>query len=161
MVADALKDVHFDRIVATPLSRSHDTARVIAARRNMPVEVEPDLIEIDVGERTGADWDEIAGLPAWRDDAFVAWPGGETLEQVLDRALRAIRRLAQATPGGAVLVVGHGGVTRILVSHFLGLLPRLDRSRAVNTNFTVITFDGETGRIERLFASDHIADVAT
>ena len=161
MVADALQDVQFDRIVATPLSRSYDTARVIADRRNMTVEVEPDLLEIDVGERTGADWDEVAGLPAWREDAFVAWPGGETLEQVLERSLRAIRGLAKKHPGGTVLVVGHGGVTRILVSHFLGLLPRLDRSRATNTNFTVITFDGETGRVERLFASDHIPDAAT
>jgi probable phosphoglycerate mutase len=159
-VADALKDVRIDRIVATPLSRSFDTARVIADRRRMAVDIEPDLIEIDVGERTGADWDEIAGLPDWREDAFVAWPGGETLDQVLARALRAMQRLATENPGKTILVVGHGGVTRILASHFLGLLPRLDRSPATNANFTVISFDGETGRVERLFETAHLGDRA-
>jgi broad specificity phosphatase PhoE len=160
LVADALADIGFDRIVATPLSRSLDTALAIARRRKMPVEVEPDLIEIDVGERTGAAFDEVRGLPEWRDDGFVAWPGGETLEQVLERGLRAIRRLARETPGGTVLVICHGGVTRILVSHFLGILPRLDRSPATNTNVTVIVSDGDTGRVERLFESAHVVDPA-
>ncbi len=150
-LAATLADVRFDRVVATPLSRSLDTALAVARRRRMPVDVVRDLIEIDVGDRTGAPFDEVRGLPAWRDDAFVAWPNGETLEQVLERALRAVRRLARETPGGAILVIGHGGVTRILVSHYLGILPRLDRTPATNTNLTVIVTDGETGRVERLF----------
>lgn len=150
-LAAALADVRFDRIAATPLSRSLDTALAVARRRKMPVEVVRELSEIDVGDRTGAPFDEVRGLPGWRDDAFVAWPGGETLEQVLERALRALRRLARETPGGTVLVIGHGGLTRILVSHYLGILPRLDRSPAHNTNVTVIVIDGESGRVERLF----------
>lgn len=159
-VADALADVPFDRIVATPLSRSLDTALVIARRRRMPVDVERDLVEIDVGDRTGAQFDEVRGLPEWKDDGFVSWPGGESLEQVLERGLRAIRRLAREMSGGTVLVIGHGGVTRILVSHYLGLLPKLDRSRATNTNVTVIVTDGETGRVERLFESAHVVEPA-
>ncbi|HLQ04825.1 MAG TPA: histidine phosphatase family protein [Verrucomicrobiae bacterium] len=160
VVAAALDAVPFDRIVATPLSRSLDTALVIGRRRKMPVDVVNDLIEIDVGDRTGATFDEIRGLPDWKDDGFVAWPSGETLEQVLERALRAVRRIHRESEGGTVLVIGHGGVTRILVSHFLGILPKLDRSPATNTNVTVIVTDGETGRVERLFESAHIADTA-
>lgn len=159
VVAAALADKKFDRIVATPLHRSLDTAKVIAERHALPVEIEPDLMEIDVGDKTGAVYDEIKGLPEWRDDAFVAWPNGETLEQVLERSLGALRRLAKRTPGGTVLVVGHGGVTRILVSHFLGILPQLDRSPAHNTNLTVLVLDGDTGRLEKVFESDHITDV--
>src|SRR5205823_11063611 len=70
-LADALQDVAFDRIVATPLSRSLDTALVIARRRKLPVDVVSELIEIDVGERTGKRFDEVRGLPDWRDDGFV------------------------------------------------------------------------------------------
>ena len=158
VVAVALDGVPFDRIVATPLSRSLDTALVIGRRRKMPVDVVGDLIEIDVGERTGQTFDEVRGVPQWRDDGFVSWPGGESLEQVLTRGRRAIRRLAREVPGGTVLVIGHGGVTRILVSHFLGILPKLDRSPATNTNVTVIVSDGDTGRVERLFESAHVAD---
>ena len=158
VVAAALDDVPFDRIVATPLSRSLDTALVIGRRRKMPVEVARELIEIDVGDRTGATFDEVRGLPDWKDDGFVEWPNGETLEQVLERALGGVRRIARETADGTVLVIGHGGVTRILVSHFLGILPKLDRSPATNTNVTVIVTDGEKGRVEQLFESAHIAD---
>lgn len=157
-VARALEGIHFDHLVATPLHRSLDTAKVIARHLGLPVEIEPDLIEIDVGDKTGAAWDETRALPEWRDDGFVAWPNGETLEAVLERSLRALRRLALATPGGTVLVVGHGGVTRILVSHFLGILPQLDRSPAHNTNLTVLVLDGETGRLEKVAESSHIGE---
>jgi broad specificity phosphatase PhoE len=159
-VAQTLAETKFDRIIATPLQRSLETAKVIAVRQGLPVELEPDLIEIDVGDMTGVAWDETRALPDWRDDGFVAWPGGETLDQVLRRSLGALRRLARETPGGAVLVVGHGGVTRILVSHFLGILPRLDSSRAHNTNLTVLVFDGETGKLEKVHESSHISDAA-
>ena len=57
-------------------------------------------------------------------------------------------------------MIGHGGVTRIVVSHFLGLLPRLDRSRATNTNVTVIVTDGDSGKVERLFESAHVDEIA-
>ena len=158
-VADALEAVPFDRIVATPLSRSLDTALVIARRRKMPVDVVRDLIEIDVGDKTGATFDEVAGLPDWKDDGFVSWPNGETLDQVLARSLKALTRIHRESEGETVLVIGHGGVTRILVSHFLGILPRLDASRQTNTAVTVIVTDGETGRVERLFESAHVADL--
>ena len=154
-LADALEDVAFDRIVATPLSRSLDTALVIARRRKLPVDVVSDLIEIDVGERTGKSFDEVRGLPDWRDDGFVAWPGGESLEQVLERALTAMRRLHRESPGATILVIGHGGVTRILASHYLGILPRLDASPQTNTAVTVIVVDDGGGHVERLFDSGH------
>ena len=157
-VASALEDVAFDRIIATPLSRSLDTALVIARRRRMPVDVVRDLIEIDVGEKTGATFDEIKGLPEWSDEGFVAWKGGESLEQILERGLRAIRRIHRESPGETVLVISHGGVTRILVSHYLGILPRLDASRQTNTAVTVIVTDGDRGRVDRLFESAHVAE---
>ncbi|HEV8654947.1 MAG TPA: histidine phosphatase family protein [Candidatus Limnocylindria bacterium] len=155
-VAEALANAHFDRIVSSPLSRCRDTALVIARRHQLPVDLEPDLVEIDVGEKTGTPFDEVRGLPEWRDDGFVAWPRGETLDQVLSRAHRVITRIAAESAGRRVLVVGHGGVTRILMSHFLGLLPRLDRSPATNTNISVVVSDGLTHRVERLFTDAHV-----
>ena len=155
-VAEALAKVHFDRIVSSPLARCRDTALVIARRHELPVDLEPDLVEIDVGDKTGSPFDEVRGLPEWSDDGFVAWPRGETLDQVLSRAHRVFTRIAQESAGQRVLIVGHGGVTRILISHFLGLLPRLDRSPATNTNVSVVVSDGVTHRVERLFTDANV-----
>lgn len=155
-VADELAKVKFDRIVSSDLSRTRDTAEVIAKRRGMSVEIMPELREIDVGDRAGKTFDETRGLPNWNDDGFVAWPRGETLDQVLARTLGAIERLARESPGKTILVVGHGGVNRILLSHFLGLLPKLDRSPAGNASISVVHTDGKTHAVERLFAADHV-----
>ena len=157
-VADKLASVKFDRIVSSDLSRTRDTADVIAKRHGMRVEVVPELREIDVGDRTGKTFDETRGLPNWNDDGFVAWPGGETLDQVVARTLGAIERLTRESPGKTILVVGHGGVNRILLSHFLGILPKLDRSPATNTNVSVVHTDGKTHTVERLFAADHMSN---
>lgn len=155
-VARELAKVRFDKVVSSDLSRTRDTAEVIARQQGVPVEVVPELREVDGGEVTGRLFDEVAGLPGWRDDGFVAWPGGETLEHVIARTLGAIDRLAHENPGKTICIVGHGGVNRILLSHFLGILPRLDRSPATNTSISVVVTDGKTHRVERLFAADHI-----
>ena len=157
-VAEELAEVKFDRIVSSDLSRTRDTAAVIAKRHRVPVEIIPELREIDVGDRTGKTFDETKGLPNWNDDGFVAWPGGETLDRVLDRTLGAIDRLIGESPGQTILVVGHGGVNRILLSHFLGILPKLDRTPGGNTNISVVHTDGTTHTVERLFTTDHVSD---
>jgi broad specificity phosphatase PhoE len=156
IVADELATVKFDRIVSSDLSRTRDTARVIAKRQGTPVETLPELREINVGDRTGTPFDEARGLPNWSDDGFVSWPGGETLDQVLARTLGAIDRLTRESPGKTVLIVGHGGVNRILLSHFLGILPKLDRTPGGNTSISVVHTDGKTHTVERLFAVDHV-----
>jgi hypothetical protein len=51
---------------------------------------------------------------------------------------------------------GHGGVNRIPLSHFVGILPKLDRTHAPNTNISVVHTDGKTHTVERLFAADHV-----
>jgi len=156
-IADELASVKFDRIVSSDLSRTRDTADAIANRQGLRVQVFPELREIDVGDRTGKPFDEARGLPNWSDDGFVAWPGGEMLDEVVTRVLGAIERLTRESPGKTILVVGHGGVNRILLSHFLGILPKLDRTPAPNTNISVVHTDGKTHRVERLFAADHIS----
>jgi alpha-ribazole phosphatase/probable phosphoglycerate mutase len=157
-VAEELAKVKFDRIISSDLSRTRDTAELIAKRRGIPVEIVPELREINVGDRTGTSFDETRGLPNWNDDGFVAWPGGETLDQVLTRTLGAIGRLTRESRGKTILVVGHGGVNRILLSHFLGILPKLDRTPGGNTNISVVHTDGTTHTVERLFATEHVSN---
>src|SRR3989442_14980936 len=124
-VAEELARVKFDRIVSSDLTRTRETAEVIATRHGLRVEIIPELREIDVGDRTGTPFDEARGLPNWRDDGFVAGPRGETLDQVLRRTLGTIERLTRESPGKTILLAGHGGVNRIPLSHFMGILPTL------------------------------------
>jgi broad specificity phosphatase PhoE len=161
VVAKALRPVPFDRIVASTLSRTADTAAEIAAGRGVPVERFADLQEIDLGDAAGKPFDEMRGLPGYASDGFTQWPGGESLDQVVTRAMRIIDRLVTESPGKTICIVGHGGVTRILVSGFMGVLPKLIRVPATNTNITIVTHDAERGYVvEEMFKDTHVVEIA-
>ncbi len=157
-VAEALASVTFDRVVSSDLSRARDTAEAIARRHRLSARIEPGLREIDVGEAAGLSIEDTRQRFDWGPSRFVQWPGGESLEQVRDRAVAAIDRIVADAEGGTICVVGHGGVTRILVSHFLGLLPELYRHHAPteNTNVTVVRTDGRSYRVGSLFEAPHL-----
>jgi broad specificity phosphatase PhoE len=161
VVALALRPVHFDRIVASTLSRTTDTAAEIAKGRGVPVDTFRDLQEIDLGEAAGKPFDEVRGLPGYERDGFHQWPGGESLDQVVTRALRVIDHLVAVGPGKTICVVGHGGVTRILVSKFMEVLPKLIRVPATNTNITIVTHDPEHGyEVQEMFNDTHVVEIA-
>ena len=153
--------VHFDRLVTSTLSRTRDTAAEIAAGRDIPVEAFGDLNEIDLGEAAGKPFDEMRGLPNYDGEGFTQWPGGESLDQVVTRAMRVIDGLVRESPGRTICIVGHGGVTRILVSKFMGVLPKLIRVPATNTNITIATFDDENGYvIQEMFKDAHLVEIS-
>ena len=162
VVARALRPVRFDRIVTSPLSRTKDTASEIAAGRGIAVEAFDDLKEIDVGIAAGKPFDELRGLPgATGDDGWRQWPGGESLDQVLIRSLRIIDRLVAESPGTTICIVGHGGVTRIVVSSFMGVLPKLIRVPATNTNITIVSHDPAQGYVvQEMFKDTHVVEIA-
>lgn len=149
--------MRFDRIVTSTLSRTRDTAAAIAAGRGIEVEAFEDLKEIDLGAAAGRPFDEVRGLPNYDGEGFTQWPGGESLDQVVTRAMRVIDGLTAEGPGQTICVVGHGGVTRILVSRFMGVLPKLIRVPATNTNITIVTFDDESGyMVQEMFKDTHV-----
>ena len=156
-VAAALRHVVLDRIVSSDLSRTRDTAEVIARGRGIAVEPLRELREIDLGSAVGKSWDESRGIPGYDPERFTQWPGGESLEAVVARVMPVVDRLVTESAGKAIAIVGHGGVTRILVSAFMGVLPKLVRAVATNTNITVVTHDPARGYVvEEMFNDAHV-----
>ena len=100
-----------DAVYASPLSRAADTARALGRT----VTLVPALREMEQGDLEGLDFASALGthgafLKAWRaDPTGVCVPGGESLDQVRDRGLDALRAIAAAhTPGQRVVVAtGH------------------------------------------------------
>ena len=106
-VADALAERDIAAVIASPLQRAQETAAPIAARHNLPVDTEPDLIEsanFFEGRRVGP------GDGAWRDPRFwwqlrnpfrPSW--GEPYRDVAARML-AVMQVARASAVGAEAV---------------------------------------------------------
>ena len=71
--------------------------------------------------------------------------------------MRVIDRLVAESAGKTICVIGHGGVTRILVSGFMGVLPKLIRLPATNTNITIVRHEPESGyTVDEMFNDAHV-----
>src|SRR2546423_6605772 len=97
--------VPIDLCLHTRFSRTHDTAAIALAGRDVPLHIEPLLDDIDVGELEGRTIEEYR---AWkklhtRADAF---PGGESLDDAARRYANGFRRVLER-PGRCILVVCH------------------------------------------------------
>lgn len=119
-----LRARHWDAIVASPLMRADETARIIAGELGLP---SPETAR-DITERHHGD---IEGLTfAERRMRFpdgVAVPGLESRQDVLDRVLPELERIAAFHDGQSVLIVSHGGVIGTLIRHVTdGKHPRND-----------------------------------
>ena len=137
-LAAALADEQLAAVYTSPLARARDTAGPIGAAQGVEPVVVGALLELDFGELEGLPFERIeAEHPA----LFLAWmetpdevrfPGGESLEDLRARVLPAVARLRARHDGGAVAVVAHAGVLRVILAEALGLtgaaLFRLDQS---------------------------------
>ena len=53
--------------------------------------------------------------------ATVRFPGGETLDEVRDRAMEAVAAVVERHPGHVVLLAAHRAVNKVLIAAFIGL----------------------------------------
>lgn len=140
-VGQFLKSRQFALVLTSPLARARETCRI--AGYGEVARIDPDLKEWDYGEYEGRTTDEIRkGRPdwsLWRDGV----PGGETIEQVADRARRVIAR-AQRAPGDVALFA-HGHILRILTACWLDLPPDAARLFALSTaTVSTLGYEHET-----------------
>ena len=114
-------------VVASPLERARDTALAIAAPRGLPVTLDPDLAEMDVGALEGLSGPQMRErfpdiLAAWAgpQGPSVQLAGGESLEQVQVRAWRVVERLYEQYAGATVVVATHNFVIGSIVCRAIG-----------------------------------------
>jgi broad specificity phosphatase PhoE len=112
-------------VVAGPLERAQETAAPLAARLGRSVVTEPGFDEVAYGAWTGLPFDTLRGEPEWRSfqerRATSRSPGGESLDDVRVRAVRALDQLAAAYGEACIVVVSHGDVIKTVVADALGL----------------------------------------
>jgi broad specificity phosphatase PhoE len=137
-------------VYTSDLVRARETAEIVAARFGADVLPVRELREIDVGEWEGLTWPEIEerypeGARSWRERGF-GWESGESYEQLGERVVAALRRIAADHPEARVLVVGHGGTIRATRAFIEGLSVPESRARSCAIGncevFRVVTEDG-------------------
>jgi broad specificity phosphatase PhoE len=122
-------------VYCSPLSRTVDTAEILARPHRLELVRRDGLREISHGRWEGLTRREVeerysAEYAAWEADPFTFAPeGGESGLAVLARALPAVREIVVAHRGETVLVVSHKATLRLILSGLLGIDPRVYRDR--------------------------------
>jgi broad specificity phosphatase PhoE len=118
---ELLAGTRIDRVLASGLPRTMETARLVAPAAE--VEVWPDLQEIKGARLSSIPADELeeAFVHAFRgvvplEQRFL---GGETIGALFDRVLPALDRLLTDDTWDTALAVLHGGVNRAILSYAL------------------------------------------
>lgn len=156
-----LEGIAFERVIASPLERAMETARLI--RPDDLVEPEPRLAEADYGLWEGRTVQEIeARWTAQReayetDPALNAAVGGESGREVARRVGSLLEELVERARSGEssgapeedhrVLLVGHSTLNRVLLAVALGVPLRDYRRRFRQdwANLTVLRFGRRFG----------------
>ena len=115
-------------MLASPLERARRTCEI--AGLGSTATLDPDLEEWDYGSYDGRTTDEIrAERPGW-----TIWSGGvaggETVDQVGERADRVLRRVG--TVSGDVALFAHGHLLRILAARWCDLPARAGEHLALD-----------------------------
>jgi broad specificity phosphatase PhoE len=129
-LAQRLADLPVKAVYASPLGRTMETARILAAPHTCQVQPRDGLREIAHGH-----WEQLtrkeveAKYPeeaaAWEEDPYTyAPPGGESGLAVTARALPALIEIVRQHEGEPVIVVSHKATIRLLLSSLLGFDPR-------------------------------------
>jgi probable phosphoglycerate mutase len=113
-------------VVSSRFKRARQTAEIIGAELNLPVELLDDIHERDLGALRGHSYDNLRALvkKAADYDPTQGWlwrpPQGESYEDVRMRATAAFDHLRVRFPAHEVVVVSHGGVMLSMWAHLTG-----------------------------------------
>jgi 2,3-bisphosphoglycerate-dependent phosphoglycerate mutase len=155
-LAETLAGEALARVYTSPLRRAAETAEIVARRLGLEVEPLEPLREIDVGAWSGLTRDDVAArfpdsYARWLDQGPLGYEDGETYEQLEARVVPAIRGLAERHPTETILVVTHGGPTRVMQAHAAGIdYAEARRRETVLANCAVCRFAVENGDIRRI-----------
>jgi broad specificity phosphatase PhoE len=120
----ALERARIEAILSSDLSRARETAEIAARGLRVPVYEDARLREAHLGEAQGLLAREIEErfpeiARRWRTaqptDADVAYPGGESANEIIARAVAAIGDFLRVRPLERLGISCHGGVVRRLM----------------------------------------------
>ncbi|MGH7815000.1 MAG: histidine phosphatase family protein [Candidatus Binataceae bacterium] len=132
------------KAIASDYRRAAETGRIITAALGIPLELEPNLRERNIGDLVGQPYDSVARDPSYDPARSWLWrpPGGESLVEVMARSGPVLDRLAARYGGGEIVVVSHGGVMRALWAHVTGSW----EGAHIPANCGIVVVEHEAGR---------------
>lgn len=161
LLAERFKDEQIDAVYSSDLYRARMTAGAITKYHDIPLNIDTDLREINVGP-----WETVFFGNVMRDEPALAqsfmqnpaeWhiDGAETYFEVQARAYKALCNIAARHEGQRVAVVSHGVTIRCIIAKVLGTpIERFGEVPIVN-NTAVTALNYENGAFTPQYINDY------
>jgi phosphoserine phosphatase len=149
-LASVLQHETLTAVYSSPLIRAMETARRIMVHHPHPLLIEePDFIEMDLGEFDGMEAREWSRRNPdfmkswWENPGTLRMPGGENLEEVQQRAVRALHRIVDDHPANSsILICSHNFVILSLLCYVQEIsLDGFRTLRQANGAMSILHFD--------------------
>jgi broad specificity phosphatase PhoE len=163
LIADRLAAEPVAAIYSSPLQRAKATAETIADRFNLPVQLDPRLMEYDFGVISGSTWNDVVEkhpefASRWLEDPWaVPVADSEGRVNFAARVMSAIQDIIARHPVGQVVVVAHGGTFGVYLCAMLGLdLNRRHPFHFGNTSLSLVEVRAGAFHIHYLNNTCHV-----
>ncbi len=126
-IALRLKNRPIKAVYSSPLTRAVRTAEPLAKALGLRVIAEEGFTDINYGQWQGLSPSEVARLypelyRMWIERPhLVRLPEGESLDEVRERAEKALMKILNQHPGEEIAIVGHMVVNKVLLCVVLGV----------------------------------------
>lgn len=122
--AERLRGLRLAAVYSSPLVRTMETARAVAASHGLGVRPADGLIEVEYGTWTDRPLAQVARTKLWpviqQRPSQVTFPDGESIRGMQARAVEAVEEIVARHRKGTVVAVSHADVIKALVSFYLG-----------------------------------------
>ena len=168
-LAKRFEHEHIDAVYSSDLTRTQTTALALTRVHGLPLHLEPRLREVGVGVWEDRTWTWLAKFDRDRLIAFNTdagnWrvEGGETMEQVRERVMDALREIIAAHPNETVALFSHGMALRLLVGTLRSLsIQEIDGTgHGENTAVTKLEADENGIRVVYAMDASHLSEELT
>ena len=126
-LAQQLDQYEIDALYSSPLSRSYETAGMIADLKEIKIKKNKDFQELNQGLWQGLLVTEARKrykkvYTLWEESPLAAAPPqGESIADIKNRVVRVINKLTSKHRNETICIVGHKVVNAIIKSHYLKL----------------------------------------
>ena len=117
---ELLKQIHFYKIISSPLIRAKKTAEIIS-NCEIPVITDSRIIERDFGEFEGLNKEDFDYSSFWNYSLNNKYIKAENIQQLLNRVYNFLDEYKEVYEKNNVLVVTHSGVIPAICCYFKGI----------------------------------------
>jgi alpha-ribazole phosphatase/probable phosphoglycerate mutase len=146
-IAKVLKNSPIKAVYSSDLKRTRDSAEIISQHHGLNPVCYPELRELSFGKWEGLSLKDLNDKYPGEVEKRFANPatfqaeGGETLMQLIERALPKYEQIIANHWGEEIVIMSHGGVNRVILGHLLGIpLNNVFRITQENAGLNIIQY---------------------